>query len=145
MKQLLSLLLIGFLFTGCKKDDNWNGSDSGLAGKWRLLSVTDKTTNITTTKPATVAGEIEISFSFSSPASGQMSGYTTSNAVGGAYKVTRKKGLTIFDVFATYAVDTEWGYLFINSIDDSRTYSFDAEGRLHINTSSNKELVFMKI
>jgi len=144
MKQLLSLLLIGFLFTGCKKDkEDINTAD--LSGKWRLLSVTDKNTNTTTTKPANITGEVEISFSFSSSASGQISGHTTSNVVGGGCKVTRKKGLAIFDVLTTYAVDTEWGYLFIANIDKSRNYSFDVEGRLSIYTSNNKELIFTRL
>ncbi|MES2850914.1 MAG: hypothetical protein V4685_17820 [Bacteroidota bacterium] len=130
----------------CKKN-NTNPTtlpSQELTGTWRMVSVKDNALNITTTKPADLTGDVDMTFTFSSPDSGAINGSTTRNVFGGKCSVGNPRILLMQDVYSTEVNETSWGFLFLDNIYLSENYQIGIDNKLNINTSTNKTLTFSK-
>jgi hypothetical protein len=145
MRPLLLPFICLTLFA-CKKDNSSSATPAvaDLAGKWRMISVKDNATNIITTKPSTISGNVNITFTFSSSVAGLMSGVTPTNSLNAAYSTGSNGALLIPAVSATKVIETTWGQMFLENITHSRDFTFDTQGRLLINAATNKTLTFAR-
>lgn len=143
------IFLLTFIFStqfACKKEYSAVSTPmaSGLAGTWRMISLKDNLINIVAEKPSTITGNVDISFTFSSPTAGAMSGITPSNSLNANYSTGDNGSLSIPAVSATKSMETPWGQMFLDNITYSQNFIIDADGRLHINASTNKTLTFIR-
>jgi hypothetical protein len=152
MRPLFMLLVLaGFSFASCKKDEVINPIDTRLAGQWEMISARDNSTNEVFTKPASVPENIDIIISFTSSARGKISGaLTIATSVSGNFSIDQNSGITIpsvsliyppFDIFWGSA---SWDQQFSDNITLSHSYSFESSGNLDINCSNNKILTFAR-
>jgi len=152
MRPLFTLLLLaGFTFTSCKKDDVINPIDPRLAGQWEMISVRDNSTNEVFTKPPSVPENVDIIISFTSSAKGKISGaLTIVTSVTGNFSIDQNNGIIIPAVFYTYPSfdifwsSASWDQQFSDNITLSRSYSFDSSGNLNIGCSNNRILTFVR-
>lgn len=114
MRRLLTLLLlVGFTFASCKKDDTNGPIDPGLAGRWEMIAVKDDSANIVIIKPASIPENIDITITFTSSAKGNVSGsLTTATTVKGDFSIDQNKTIAIPAILFTYPVD-----IFYSSMD----------------------------
>ncbi|MEP6951975.1 MAG: hypothetical protein ABI863_21985 [Ginsengibacter sp.] len=140
------LTFIGLTQLACKTPNPaiLNPAAAALEGKWRMVSVKDNSTNIVTAKPSTITGNVDITFALFSSAAGIMSGVTPTNSLNGNYSTGGNGALSIPAVSATKIIETTWGQLFLDNITWSHDFIFNADGRLHINASTNKTLIFVR-
>jgi hypothetical protein len=144
MRYILLLAFIGLTQFGCKKGNPAISMAGDLAGNWRMVSVKDNSTNITTVKPSTITGNVDINFTFSSSDAGLMSGVTPTNSLNANYSTGGNRALSIPAISATKIIETTWGHMFLDNIPYSRDFMFDPDSRLNINTSTNKTLTFVR-
>ena len=66
MRHIFLLTFICLTLFACKKGNSniVTPIATGLAGKWRMVSVKDNSTNIITAKPSTISGNVDITFTF---------------------------------------------------------------------------------
>jgi len=146
MRAIFLQIIVCLTLFACKKEYSGNGSQTatGLAGKWRMVSVKDNSTNIVTTKPSSITGNVDITFTFSSPVEGIMDGVTPTNSLSAAYTTGNNATLSIPAVGRSKTEETTWGELFLDNITYSTNFTFDNAGKLNINTSTNKTLAFLR-
>jgi hypothetical protein len=144
MRYIFLLTFICLTQIACKKNNPVISTPTGLAGNWRMISVRDNSTNIITEKPSTITGNVDITFTFSSAAGGLMSGVTPTNSVNAFYTTGSNGALSIPGVSATKVIETTWGQMFLDNITYSQNFTLEADGRLHINASTNKTLTFTR-
>ena len=97
MRHLLLLSSLSLLLFACKKDNTNNAVlfASDLAGKWRLISVKDNLTDVTTTKPSAISGNVDITIVFSTSVAGVMNGVTPINTLSCDFQVGPNRTLSI--------------------------------------------------
>ena len=144
MKQsILFIAVLSFAMLSCKKDAVSN-SPATLNGNWKMIAVKDNTSGSVVTKPASIQGDILITFSQMTASAGTFSGHTPTNEVSPSnYRTAPGNSLTILDLMMTKVWETSWGAAFVNSIRDAQHYSFEKNGDLDIITISNT-LVFQR-
>jgi hypothetical protein len=152
MRRLLTLLLlVGFTFASCIKDDTNSPIDPGLAGRWEMISVRDDSANTLIAKPASIPENIDITITFTSSTKGNVSGsLTTAITVKGDFSIDQYKAIAIPAIIFAYPVDIfygsmDWDNQFSNHITGAEKYYFDSSGDLNISCRNNITLNFIKL
>jgi len=145
MKQ--ALFIIAFLTStlfSCKRD-SLGSMPPSLDGKWRMTIVKDNVSGLTTTKPSSVQGDVDITFTSTSLTNGIFSGNTPTNDIWqNDYSIGNNMTLSIPNLAMTKVAETSWGREFVDHIRNSQKYSFEINGRLSIKTIS-KTITFKKL
>ncbi len=146
MKQIFFLVaIIGLTLFSCKKTDSCDPIPTSLDGKWRMIIVKENTTGSTTTKPSSIQGDVDITFTSTSATNGTFIGNTPSNEIQqNDYSIGTNQSLTIPNLSMTKVGETSWGKEFVDNIRSSQEYNFENCGRLNIKTT-NKTLTFQKL
>ena len=144
MKVVILLIsIIGFTTFSCKKSDSI--FPASLEGKWRMIIVKDNVSGLTTTKPSTIHGDVDITFASTSSANGTFTGNTPTNDIRPSdYSIGTNQSITIHNLGMTKVMETSWGNEFVANIRSAQKYDFEIGGRLNIRTT-NKTLVFRKL
>lgn len=144
MKHLLFLIaIIGITHFSCSRNDST--APPPLAGKWRMIWVTESSSGARTTKPASIQKDVDILFTSASATDGTLSGNTPSNSIYQSDYVTGvNQALTIPSLNMTKVGETSWGYEFVENIVTAQKYSFETDGVLNIKTAA-KTLTFKKL
>ncbi len=146
MKQIFFLIaIIGLTLFSCKKMDPVNPIPTSIDGKWRMIIVKENASGLTTTKPTSIQGDVEITFTSASTTNGTFFGNTPTNDIWqNDYSIGTNQSLTIPNLSMTKVGETSWGKEFVDNIRNSQEYSFEIGGKLNIRTT-NKTLTFRKL
>lgn len=146
--SFLLMSLIGVMLFSCKKTASDN-LPASIEGTWKMILVRDNATNATITKPASIQGDVIITFVSNSDTTGLFSGNTPSNVFTGVgvwsntYTLGPNQTISIPALSMTKIRETFWGNLFVDNITKAQQYSFGQGGQLNIRTI-NKTLIFKK-
>lgn len=136
---LLSIVIIG---SSCEKSVLGNVS---LRGTWKMVLVKDNTTGALEVKPSTIDKEVIIILVPAGGNKGIFSGKTPSNDFGpNEYLLGRGQTISTPNLSMTKVAETSWGELFVNNIRNTKQYSFEADGKLILLTTT-KVLTFQKL
>ena len=143
MKQLLFFICIcGLTILSCNRRDSID--IPGLDGKWRMVLVKENATGLTTAKPVSIQGDVDITFTSMSNSSGVFFGNTPTNVImENGYSTNADRSLAISVLSMTKVAETSWGGAFVDNIRSSQYYNFESNGKLSIRTTS-KTLIFQK-
>jgi len=145
MKTVIILISLMALITGSCKKINSECNTALLDGKWRMIAVKEITSGLLTTKPSSISGDVDITFTSLNAVNGILTGKTPTNEIGqNSYSTGPNRTITIPALAMTKVMETSWGEEFVDNIRNSQQYSFDNSGRLNINTT-NKTLIFQKL
>lgn len=146
MRQLLFLAaVISLTQIACKKPAAFNRPAPALLdGQWRMIAVKDNISYAITTKPASITGDVDITFTPVTASAGTFMGNTPTNEIWrSGYTTGLQQTISIPAMGMTKTGETSWGILFVNNIRSSLEYSFDTGGLLTIITV-NKTLTFQR-
>ena len=143
MKQLPFLVvLLGLLHYSCNRTNIV--VPETLAGNWRMTLIRVNATGSITTKPPTITGEVEITFTPESTTTGSFIGRTPTNDIlKNDYSTGANQSISIPVLSMTKVAETSWGNEFVDNIRSSQEYSFENCYTLKIITA-NKTLTFKK-
>ena len=142
--SLLLMMFVSITFFSCRKDEA-NIFCKSLDGTWKMIEVTDHSTNSGTTKPAALFGDVIITFVSTGNSGGVFNGITPTNDLGpNTYSISTSNTLFIPTLGMTKVAETSWGMLFVGNIRDAQQYKF-ASGNLLDIITINKTLRFQKI
>ncbi len=146
MKQAIFLIAItGLTLFSCKKSDSIHPIPASLDGKWRMIIVKENLSGLTTSKPSTIQGDVDITFISTSSTNGTFTGNTATNDIWqNDYSIGANQSMTISILDMTKVMETSWGKEFVDNIRNSQKYRFEIGGRLNIMTT-NKTLTFRKL
>ncbi len=137
---ILLMSLIGLMLFSCKKTVCEN-----FAGTWKMIAVTDNTTNVSITKPSSIQKDVIITFVPNSTTTGSFSGKTPSNDIDqNPYTLGAKQAISIPVLSMTKVAETSWGSEFVDHIRGEQQYSFETGAKLKIR-AINKTLTFQKL
>jgi hypothetical protein len=144
MKRLFFLTVFSLILQlSCEK----SASDSvvhSLAGEWKMIVVKDNATNISTTKPASIQGDVIIFVIPHNATSGSFSGQTPTNQImQNDFTIGENGEIAILALSMTKVSETTWGSLFVDHIRDAERYTLEPGNMLHIRTPL-KTLSFRK-
>jgi len=145
MKQILFLIsILGLTQFSCTKSNSCDATPTSLDGKWRMIIVKENISGSSTTKPSSILGDVDITFTSINPTNGTFIGNTPSNDIEpNDYSVGPNQSLTIPNLSMTKVGETSWGNEFVDNIRSSQEYTFENCIRLNIKTT-NKTLTFQK-
>ena len=145
MKQILFFaLMLSLTQSGCKKSDSLSPVPTSLDGKWRMITVKDNASGLTTTKPASIQNDVDIIFTSTNSTSGTFIGNTPTNDIWkNGYSTGANQTIAIPVLSMTKVAENIWGVLFVDNICSSQEYTFEIGGILNIKTT-NKTLTFHK-
>lgn len=110
-----------------------------------MTMVKDNISGLTTIKPSSVQGDVDITFTSNSLTNGIFSGNTPTNDIWqNDYSIGHNMTISIQNLSMTKVAETSWGNEFVDHIRNSHEYSFGIDGRLSIKTIS-KTLIFKKL
>ncbi len=148
MRKIFFLVaVISLAMVACKKPITTSArpASTPLDGQWRMISVTDNVSNITTTKPAFISNDVDVTFTSTNAAMGFFTGVTPTNLIWeNDYSTGTNQTITIPSLGITKAWETDWGFLFVGNIRSSLTYTIDTGDILNIITA-DKTLTFRKL
>ena len=147
MKKILFFVaVISMVQLACKKPAApGRPAATPLDGSWRMILVTDNASGITTTKPATIPNDVDITFTSVTPTNGTFTGVTPTNQIWENNYSTGTGGtITIPSLGMTKAWETEWGFLFVGHIRSSLAFTLPTSDILNIR-ATDKTLVFQKL
>lgn len=146
MKQFIFLIAVfGLTLFSCKKSDSLAPISTALDGKWRMIIVKENVSGLTTTKPSTVQGDVDITFTSTSSTNGTFIGNTPTNDIWqNEYSIGANLSMTIPCLSMTKVMETSWGNEFVDNIRNSQEYSFEIGSILKIKTP-DKTLTFRKL
>ena len=146
MKQFIFLIAVfGLTLFSCKKSDLFDPIPTSLDGKWRMIIVKESVSGLTTIKPSTVQGDVDITFTSTSSTNGTFIGNTPTNDIWqNEYSIGANQSMTIPCLSMTKVMETNWGNEFVDNIRNSQEYSFEIDGILNIKTPE-KTLTFRKL
>ena len=101
-------------------------------------------TDVTTTKPSTISGNVDITIVFSTSVAGVMNGVTPTNTLSCDFQVGPNRTLSIPSLSMTEITETSWGLMFLDNISHAQDFIFTNDGKLNINASTNKTLTFIR-
>ena len=82
MKQILFLaVMLSLTQFGCKKSDCLESAPKSLNGKWRMITVKDNASGLTTTKSPLIQNNVDLIFTSSNLNSGTFIGNTPTNEI----------------------------------------------------------------
>ena len=142
--HILIFTIFSLTLFSCKKNNEVEAIAPDLVGKWRMIIVRDNTTGSTSTKPASINGEVEIAFAFTAYTAGKINGNTPTNTLTADFTIGRNRSIQIPSVAASKLSETSWGREFLDNITSSQDYSFEADGKLNIHTA-DKTLIFQRL
>ena len=129
----------------CQRQNSMTSNEGSLDGKWKMIIVKDNFSGSATTKPSSIQGEVEITFTIINASNGTFTGNTPTNDIWqNNFYVGANQALSIPVLSMTKVMETSWGNEFVSNICSSQTYSFDVHKLLHIKTTT-KTLVFQKL
>jgi hypothetical protein len=142
---------VSFLFAifslaifSCTRQDSGCPSSATLKGSWMMIAVTDNQSGVVTTKPASVQGDVDITFSEVNDTSGTFYGNTPTNDISPSdYSTGPNQRLAIPFLDMTKVGETSWGYEFVDNIRSAQQYSFGDNSKLVIKTTA-KTLTFKR-
>jgi hypothetical protein len=141
---LLFVTILGITQMGCKKSNLTDPRPTSLDGKWKMITVKDNATGLTTTKPTSIQRDVDITFTSTSSTTGTFIGNTPSNEIWqNDYIIGSNQSMSIPRLSMTKVGETPWGNTFLDNIRSSLKYSFESGGRLDIITIS-KTLIFYR-
>ncbi len=146
MKRVLFIIgLVGFMQLSCKKTHCGNQEfTSSLDGKWRMITVIEASGN-SISKPASLAKDVDITFSSSNTTGGTLYGVTPTNEISpSSFSTDVNRSLTITCLNMTKVQETSWGNKFVVNIVLAKQYTFFSGGELAIITTG-KTLVFRRL
>ncbi len=145
MKRSLILIpVLSLILFSCKKNVSDLISPS-LDGTWKMILVKDNATNIVMTKPASLYGDVIITFVSNDLSKGAFNGNTPTNELGpNIYSLGSNRRIFIPVLSMTKVAETSWGLQFVANIKDTQQYSLEPGGLLSIITS-NKTLILQKL
>ena len=146
MKQLLfPIAIISATLFSCQKQNSTDRTHLSLDGKWRMIIVKDNISRMTMTKPSSIQGDVDITFTTVNAPNGTFIGNTPTNNIGlNNFYVGPNQAITIPVLSMTKVMETSWGNEFVDNIRNSQEYNFEAGNRLNIKTTS-KILTFQKL
>jgi len=146
MKRLFLLVaVIGFIQISCTKTNCGDSKPDSLAGKWRMILVKDNASGSTISKPPSISGEVEITFTPVSNTNGNFAGNTPSNEImKNDYSIGANQSITIPVLSMSKVSETSWGNEFVANIRSAEEYNFENDNTLRIRTA-NKTLSFRKL
>src|SRR4030095_144863 len=146
MKQILFTFIVSCLIqVSCTKKDANDSVPVSLEGKWRMILVKDNTSGLVTSKPLSIQGEVEITFTTANSTNGTFRGFTPTNEIAqNDYTVGTNQSISIPNLSMTKVIETIWGNQFVENIRSSQQYSFETGNKLIIKTT-NKILTFLKL
>lgn len=110
-----------------------------------MTRVIDMPSGVAMAKPASVTGDVQVTFSSSNNISGVFFGVTPTNEIWQNNFITGiNQELSIHSLAMTKVMEYPWGNEFVQHFPEARRYGFDNEGQLHVFTSTSKELVFKR-
>lgn len=139
MKQVFFFIaMISLVLFSCDKPSHIQGpGTTSIEGKWRMITVQDVASGITTTRPASIQGDVDISFTPENTINGTFNGNTPTNTIAqNEYSIGVNQAMSIPNLSMTKVMETTWGDLFVKNIRNTREYNFDTDGRLHIKTTT---------
>ncbi len=140
----LFIAFISLALFSCKKPNPADPAVTCLNGTWRMIIAADNTSGFATTKPSSIPGNIDITFTTGTAPNGTFTGLTPTNQIGESdYSTGPNQSLAVLNLFMTKAFETSWGAEFVTNILSAERYSFDKRGRLIIVTT-DKTLTFIK-
>ena len=141
MKQIFILIAVtGLIILSCKKNNQVDCVPKSLDGKWRMIIVRENISGLTITKPSSINGDVDITFTSSSLSNGTFAGNTPTNDIGQTdYSTGPNQTITIPGLNMTKVMETSWGEEFVGNIRNAERYSFEIDGILNIKTT-NKTL-----
>ena len=117
---------------------------TSLSGSWIMTSVQDISSGAISAKPASLQGDVVITFAQNNNASGKFYGHTPSNYISQSdYQASPGHTLKILNLYITKIWETPWGAAFADNIRDAKEYNIDNSGTLTIVTIHNR-LTFKK-
>ena len=145
MKRSLFLIpVIGLMLFSCKKDTSDLISPS-LDGTWKMILVKDNATNTVMAKPASLYGDVIITFVSNDLSKGAFNGNTPTNELGpDIYSLGFNRTIFIPVLSMTKVAETSWGLQFVANIRDAQQYSLEPGDLLNIITG-NKTLILQKL
>ena len=144
-RTIFFLVVIVFTALSCKKVNSVNSVSGSLDGKWRMIAVKENTSGLMTTKPTSITGDVDITFSSNSSTGGILFGNTPTNIIDqNNYSTGANHSISIPVLSMTKVMETAWGAQFVDNIRTSRVYGFESGGNLNIKTL-NKTLTFRKL
>ena len=142
---LLPVIFFCTTILSCQRQNSMTSSEESLDGKWKMIIVKDNLSGTALTKPSSVQGDVEITFTPVNASSGTFIGKTPTNDIWqNNFHIGANQALSIPVLSMTKVMETSWGNEFVSNICNSQTYSFDAHSMLHIKTTK-KTLVFQKL
>lgn len=146
MEKIFFLIAIAALTQfSCSKKDVVCQTTSSLSGKWRMVAVKENTSGIIVTKPSSIQGNVDITFTATNTTEGTFFGVTPSNTISqNEYSTGTNQVLNIPVLGMTKVAETSWGKEFVNNIRNSREYDFENNGKLDIKTT-DKTLIFQRL
>ena len=137
--------IIGVILVSCRSQNTPISIPTSLDGTWRMIMVKENASGLTTAKPSSINGDVEITFTAINTTQGIFFGKTPTNTiVQNDYTIGSNQSLTIPNLSMTKVAETSWGKEFVDNIRNSQAYSFEINGRLNIKTA-NKTLTFQKL
>src|SRR5664279_937955 len=120
MKKFLKIFILSaaysLLLLCCNKSGS-NKVTSSLDGKWKMVTVKDIASGIETTKPSSVQGEVEITFTSINALGGTFNGKTPSNEIESAkFSLGANQSISISELSMTKVNETDWGFNFTDNI-----------------------------
>lgn len=144
-KTFFLFAVIGLALLSCKKTGSDNSIPASLDGTWRMILVKEIASGLLTTKPGSIRGDVDITFTSAGPVNGSFTGNTPTNDIWQSdYSTGPNNSLTIPFLSMTKVMETSWGKEFVDNICNARTYRFESGGRVNIETT-NKTLTFQKL
>ncbi|MEO8109471.1 MAG: hypothetical protein ABI594_05555 [Ginsengibacter sp.] len=145
MKQAFPFIVfISLILCSCQKPNHADPALASLSGTWRMIIAANNASGLTASKPVSIQGNVDITFTPGIATKGTFTGLTPSNHIGGSdYSTGSNQSLTVSNLFMTKIAETSWGAEFVNNIRSAERYSFDKSGRLIIVTT-DKTLTFIK-
>lgn len=144
MKYFFILIpVISILLFSCKKNSSELIATS-LNGTWKMIMVKDNSANTAMSKPASLFGDVVITFVAGNPSGGIFQGNTPTNDLGpNTYSLGSNQSIFIPALNMTKVAETSWGLQFVGNIRDAQQYHLNTGDLLNIITSA-KTLTFQK-
>lgn len=110
-----------------------------------MILVKENTSGFMISKPSSIQGDVDITFTSTSATNGTFIGNTPTNIIHkNDYSIGTNQSLIIPDLGMTKVGETTWGKEFVDNIRSAREYSFEIDGKLNIKTTKNT-LTFRKL
>lgn len=79
--SLFSITILTLTLISCSKKDSVNTVPASIEGKWRMTMVKDNVSGLSTIKPSSIQGDVDITFTLIDLTNGIFSGNTPTNDI----------------------------------------------------------------